>query len=180
MLNARSLRILLPALILLRCLAPAQNSPQREYVFSGNVSEADCREMPTLLFAIGPSMNRAETKDHLTVRYVRGKGAEPAQLSLTFTIVGEVNLNHGDTRSYSFRWGNAIPPRPSAMQGQFTKDPKLCTRLVDLFDTRVPKTISTSSENISKSPQWSAGCYGDDFWGTSMEVTITGRIGESL
>jgi len=180
MMTAQCLTILLIAYALPSRLAFSQYQPKREYVFRGDVSEAECREFPALQFDIPPSMDRANSKDHLTVRCVPGEEDKSSSLSLIFIIIGDTNRNNSSTRQFSFRWGQDVGENRDSTVGQFTKDAQKCTAFVALFQSKISKTAAYSLDNLQQSPQWTAGCNPDDRWGTSMEIVLTGKIGESL
>ena len=180
MMNPNRLAILLIACALPAGFAFAQDQPKREYMFRGTVSEAECRALPARRFDIGPSMDRANSQDHLTVQCDPGDSEKPGSLSLTFTLVGEIQPNDNNTKQYSFRWGQDFGAEHYSTIGQFTKDAEKCTTLVALFQSKVSKTAASASVNIRESPQWTASCNPDDHWGTSMEIVLTGKIGASL
>ncbi len=181
MLNPTRLWILFAACALLQSFSSAQDRPQRKYVFSGAVTEVECSKLPALSFNIKPPGDRGKTEDRLTVQCVPRKQDHSAMLSLTFTLA-EQPPSSADIyeRRYSFRWGELKDSRAAGLDGQFTKDPKLCTSLADLFGSKVSKTITSTSEHLPRSPQWSAGCFGDARWGTSMEIVLIGKFPESL
>ena len=178
--NPKCLAILLIACALAPGFAFSQDRQEREYVFRGTISEAECRDLPALQFDIPPSMDRANSKDHLTVRCVPGKEDKAGLLSLIFIIASDKNRNTSDTRQYSFRWGQDVGANRYSTVGQFTRDAQKCTTFVALFQSKISKTAASASVNIRESPQWAASCNPDDHWGTSMEIVLSGKIGESL
>jgi hypothetical protein len=180
MMNPNRLAILLIACALTPGFVFSQDQSKREYVFRGTVSEAECRQLPVLRFDIGPSMDRANSLDRLAVQCEPGDTDKPGSLSLTFTLVGEIQPNDNNTKQYSFRWGHLVGVQHYSTVGQFTRDAQKCTTLVALFQSKVSKTAASTSVNIRESPQWTASCNPDDQWGTSMEIVLTGKIGESL
>jgi hypothetical protein len=179
--HPHKLWLLFIACILLTAPTDAQSESRREYLFSGPLRGADCSVLPAPAFEIGPSLDRADTKDRLAVLCAPGKEDSPAILSLKFTIIGEQDRSDGELKQYSFRWGKSVNSQPTQMfHGQFTKDSRLCTTIADFLQAHVPATVHSGSENLPASPQWSASCNPDDMWGTSMEIVLTGKVGESL
>jgi hypothetical protein len=180
MMNPNRLGILLIACALAPGFAFSQDQAKREYVFRGTVSAAECRELPARRFDIGPSMDRANSQDRLMVQCEPGNSDKPGSLSLTFTLVGALQPNDNNTTQYSFRWGRDVGAQRYSTVGQFTRDAQKCTTLVALFQSKVSRTAASASVNIRESPQWTASCNPDDQWGTSMEIVLTGKIGENL
>ncbi len=181
MLDRAHLWVLLASCIPPLSVASAQDQQQKEYVFSGIVTDADCRELPASSFTIGPSGDRGESKDHLTVRCITREEGHSGMLSLTFTLDMQETLSvYSLSKIYSFRWGEAKGPQAKTFHGQFTYDSKLCDALADLFNSKVTKRNNPSSEPTNRSSEWSAGCYGDDARGTSMEIVLTTRSPEGL
>jgi hypothetical protein len=167
------------------CAAPRefprrQDLPRRTYVFSGAVMQADCEKLPALSFNIRPSMDRADTQDSLTVQCVPKKD-HSATLNLIFTITQQApSTPDRYERRYSFRWGQWKESRGGTSLEQFNRKGEQCKALTDLFKAKVSTTISSTSEHLRQSPQWSVGCWDDAMWGTSMEMYLTGKFHESL
>src|ERR1035438_8518071 len=113
---------------LLATAVRAQNSPQRQLVFSALVTEAQCREFPLEDFNIGPSGDMGNSKDLLNVRcesIARG----PFALTLTFSIDINVPSPTGIRgKVFSFRWGKSMNASSPAFTGQFTHNPDLCSK----------------------------------------------------
>jgi hypothetical protein len=154
-------------------MACAQDVPRRVLTFSGTVSEAECADLPMSSFVIGPSGDRYKSGDRLEIRCVPWQAGHFANLSLTFIVVGQVLPSPpGGARVYTFRWSKAIDRPVDRMGGQFSMDPKRCERLASLFASKISTTASLTSPKGEKPPVWSAGCYPDDLWGTSMEFRL--------
>jgi len=185
------IRFLLALCSLLPTFAAAQDQsltkevqPPKNFVFSGPVTEADCRELPTPSFEVRASGPRWKTADRLLIDCLPTKNEDhSAILTLTFVIT-EPPPPPPDfgNRAYTFRWGASInskrPPIP--MLGEFTKDPDRCTRFAALFTAKVSKDVTTTNEPLRTSPHWSVSCNGDDLWGVSMEFEFLGKYPESL
>lgn len=170
-------------------LAFAQNQPakrevqpSKKFVFSGSVSEADCRELPAPSFDIRASGPRWNTADRLLIAClpIGGKDHPSLALSLTFVIT-EPSPSTPDYRTYPFRWGNSIRSKSVVpMVGEFTKDPDRCSRFASLFTAKISRDVTSTTEHLSNSPHWSVGCNGDDLWGMSMEIELSGKYPDSL
>lgn len=157
---------ILAGCVLMCSFAPAQNQPRKEYAFSGVASETSCRRLPAPSFTIGPSGDRAATRDRLTVKCVWGT------LSLSF-MIDTTAPSAFNQKIYTFRWGESKNSRKDAFKGQFTQNEKLCTALVDLFYSTLPEELSSGSESGLEPMHWSATCNPDDQWGTSMEIEVS-------
>lgn len=163
---------------------PKEIDPPKKFVFSGPVTEADCRELPTPSFEVRASGPRWKTADRLLIDCLHTKKEDhSAILTLTFVIT-EPPPPPSDfgNRAYSFRWGASINPKrpPNPMLGEFSKDPDRCARFVALFTSRVSKDVTSTNEHLRTSPRWSVSCNGDDLWGMSMEFELLGKYPESL
>jgi hypothetical protein len=164
---------------LLATAAKAQNSPQRQLVFSTLVTEPQCREFPLEDFEIGPSLDRTNSKDLLNVRcesIARGQFA----LTLTFTIDTNRPSPPRGVRGevFSFRWGKSMNTPSPAFTGQFTRNPDLCSRLAGLFNSRVLKWMPVASARVDQPPEVSSSCNPDDVWTTSLEIVLTADFSE--
>jgi hypothetical protein len=146
--------------------APAQNQPVKEYVVIGFASKTMCHKLPAPSFTIGPSGDRWNTKDRLTVKCI------PGLLSFTFTIDPSVPSAY-DQNIYTFRWGESKDPGHTGFEGQFTRHEKLCTELAEMFYWTVSKVVTSNAEPALEPMHWSATCDMDDAWGTSMEIELS-------
>jgi hypothetical protein len=181
-------RVDLFVLVFLATLAVAQDQsltrevqPPMKFVFSGPVSEADCRELPTPSFDIRASGPRWKTADRLLIDCLPiGDKKASLTLSLTFVIT-EPSPPTPEYRTYSFRWGNSKNPKLlDPRMGEFTKDHDRCSRFAALFTAKISKDVTSTTEHLRSSPHWSVSCNGDDLWGTSMEVQLLGKYPDSL
>jgi len=174
------------AVVLLATVARAQDRLHRQLTFSSPVTEAQCRQFPSEHFEIGPSGDRWNSKDLLSVRCgstAHGPLAENFPdiggrfvLTLTFTI----NTNGASAprgvlgEVYSFRWGRSInSPSPSFFRGQFTHNLDLCSRLTHVLNSKVLKWMPDASARVHQPPTLSSSCNPDDLWVTSMEIRVT-------
>lgn len=158
-------RCILVLCILICIPASAQRQPGNEYVISGFAIGTMCHRLPAASFTIGPSGDRSDTKDRLTVKCI------PGLLSLTITIDMTVPSAF-DQNIYTFRWGESKAPGHGLGEGQFTHHEKLCSELADLFYSTVSNVVACSSEHLEPM-HWSATCNGDDQWRTSMEIELS-------
>lgn len=167
--------------VLLVTAASAQNGSQKQLVFSGVITEAQCREFPSADFDIEPSGDRSNSKDLLNIRCGL-TGHSPLALTLTFTIDLDGPSGPRSVRGevFSFRWGKSMNGTSPAFTGQFTHDPDLCSRLAGLLNSRVLKLMPETSARVHQIPDLSSSCNGDDFWGTSMEIVLTADYSDSM
>jgi hypothetical protein len=182
-------RISLFVLVFSATLAVAQNQsatkevqPFKKFVFSGPVSEADCRELPASSFDIRASGPRWNTADRLLIAClpIGDKDHPSFTLRLTFVIT-EPSPSTPEYRTYPFRWGNSKSPKSlDPMVGEFTKDHDRCSRFAALFTAKISKDVTSTTERLRNSPHWSVSCNGDDLWGTSMEIELVGKYPDSL
>ncbi|MGA3091105.1 MAG: hypothetical protein ABSD75_21055 [Terriglobales bacterium] len=162
---------------------PQEIDPPKKFVFSGPVTEADCRDLPTASFEVRASGPRWKTADRLLIDCLpTKKKGYSAILTLTFVITEHLPPLSDFNRAYSFRWGESVNPKrsPNPMLGQFTKDPDRCNSFVALFTSRVSKDVTSTNQHLRTSPRWSVSCNGDDLWGMSMEFELVGKYPESL
>lgn len=160
------------ACVLLVTVARAQDSLPRQLVFSAPVTKARCHQFLLEDFDIGPSGDRANSKDLLNVRC--GPTAHgPFALTLIFTI--DTNGPSGPRgvrgQVFSFRWGKSMNGPSPAFSGQFTHNPDLCSRLTGLLNSNALKW--RARREFTSPPELTSSCNPDDFWGTSMEIELT-------
>ena len=159
-------------LLLIVCFAatlPAWAADQsRSYQFTGVISKAECESLPQKSFEILPSLARSGSTDRLTVSCTPMED-ETVLLKLTFLLTDAAPaLTRGQSRRYSFRWGaKVVRDRALVMDGEFTRDEGKCRRLLELLRGKA----SQIDPNVAVT--WAGDCYGDDHWGTSMEITLT-------
>jgi hypothetical protein len=152
----------------LACACVLAQQKQAEYRFVGPANEAVCRNFPAPIFTIKPSMDRWNSGDLLTVRCSDGI------LSLTFAIDSAWRSPSGiNQKLYYFRWGESKNPGHTGLEGQFTRNEKRCKEIADRFGTVVARILPPADKGATPM-RWSAGCYADDQWGTSMEFTLSG------
>ena len=168
------------AFVLLVTVAKAQNGPQKQLVFSGVITEGQCREFPSADFDLGPAGDRWKSKDRLNVR-CGVKGRSPLALTLTFTF--EVNAPTGPRgvrgEVFRFYWGKSINAPSRAFTGQFTHNPDLCSRLTGLLNSTVLRFIPEDSARVHRVPELSSSCEGEDMWGTVLEIMLISDFADS-
>lgn len=160
------------ACVLLATVARAQDSLHRQLVFSAPVTQAQCHQFPLEDFDIGPSGDRANSKDLLNVR-CEPRAHGPFALTLTFTF--DTNGPSGPRgvrgQVFSFRWGKSMNGPSPAFSGQFTHNTDLCSRLTGLLNSKVLKW--RARREFTRPPELTSSCNPDDVWGTSMEIELT-------
>lgn len=156
-----------------------QVQPPKKFIFSGPVTEADCRELPTPSFEIRASGPRWKTADRLLIDCVPTQKKDHSAILTLTSVITEPPPPPPDfgNRAYNFRWGESKTPTrpPNPMLGEFTKDPERCTRFAALFTEKVSKDFTSTTEHLRTSPRWSVSCNGDDLWGMSMEFELLGK-----
>lgn len=152
------------AVCFLALTASAQEA-KRSYVFTGIVPRDDCNLLPQRSFEIRPSLNRSQTNDRLAIQC--GEAMDGTTLlSMTFFLTDTPpQLQPGQSRRYSFRWGAKVGPSVR-MTGEFGADEEKCRKTLAFF-------LHAAPQDPKLSPVWEGGCYGDDRFGTSLEITLT-------
>jgi hypothetical protein len=166
--------------VLLTAAVRGQNGPQKQLVFSGVISETQCREFPSADFDLGPAGDRWKSKDLLNVR-CGWKGHSPLALTLTFTF--DVNLPSGSKgvlgEVFRFYWGKSIKAPLHAFDGQFTHNPDLCSRLAGMLNSKILRFVPEDSAPVRRDPEFSSSCEGEDVWGTVLEIELTADFVDS-
>jgi hypothetical protein len=177
----RKLALPVAVLVLLASVGNAQNGDHRRLVLSAPVSEANCQEFPVGNFDIEPSMDRSDSGDRLNVRCGSIARGVP-ELTLTFTFDDSTSGPKGPQgQVFRFHWSRPVVAASTALTGQFTRNPDLCSRLARLLNSKTFRLLPVYSTTVHRVPEMSATCNPDDFWGLSMEIELTADfVGSTL
>ena len=137
----------------------------RSYSFTAEGTKAECAILPQSSFEVLPSLARSKSDDRLTITC---KPLQSGQylLTLNFSLTdAPPALGRGESRSYSFRWGEKIGARSDLSHGEFYNNEERCKTILQ-FLQRAQTTDS------SLGPTWVVGCLPEDRWGIVMEFRL--------
>jgi hypothetical protein len=138
----------------------------RSYSFTAEATRADCAMLPQPTFEVLPSLSRSKSDDRLIITCKRLENDEYLlTLNLLLTDVPPA-LARGQSRSYSFRWGEKVGAQRYPTQGEFSRNSERCSQILQLL-----RRASPTDPNLG--PTWSVVCSPEDWWGLVMEFTLT-------